>query len=297
MSGGRLPDFIVLGAPKAATTTLHYQLERQPGIFMTREKEPAFFSDDANWERGIEWYQSLFAPASHGDLCGEASPQYTVRTENPNSAERMHRVLSDDARLIYVMRHPIERLVSAYHFRWTNGWLSEPISDAIRLHPILVESSRYDWQLEPYLERFKPEQISPVFFERLVGSPDAEFARVCQFLGYQGTPEWEHDLVANISSERLKRSRLVDLVSRSPGVLKVARVLLPSPLRRRIRGHWQVKERPSTPSAEDLAYLESEFDPGLARLGDLLGLELTCANFSDVAKATPAEWSVNRTPA
>ena len=61
------PDFIVVGAMKSATTTLHEQLARQPGVFMSRPKEPNFFSDDAIYARGWGWYSSLFRAASAAD--------------------------------------------------------------------------------------------------------------------------------------------------------------------------------------------------------------------------------------
>ena len=57
------PDFIVIGAMKSATTTLHEQLARQPRLFMSRPKEPNFFSDDAMYARGWDWYSSLFRAA------------------------------------------------------------------------------------------------------------------------------------------------------------------------------------------------------------------------------------------
>ena len=57
----RLPDFIVMGAMKCATSTLHEQLAAQPGFFMSKPKEPNFFSDDEIYARGLDWYRSLFA--------------------------------------------------------------------------------------------------------------------------------------------------------------------------------------------------------------------------------------------
>ncbi len=60
------PDFIVIGAMKSATTTLHEQLARQPGLFMSRPKEPNFFSDNENYARGWGWYSSLFRAAGRG---------------------------------------------------------------------------------------------------------------------------------------------------------------------------------------------------------------------------------------
>ena len=83
------PDFIVIGAMKSATTTLHEQLARQPGIFMSRPKEPNFFSDDAIYARGWGWYSSLFQAADLGSLRGESSTHYTKLPTFPRTVERM----------------------------------------------------------------------------------------------------------------------------------------------------------------------------------------------------------------
>ena len=59
----RLPDFIIIGAMKCGTSSLHEQLALRPGIFMSRPKEPNFFSDGSNFERGLDWYGALFSEA------------------------------------------------------------------------------------------------------------------------------------------------------------------------------------------------------------------------------------------
>ncbi len=108
MKHKRLPDFIVIGAMKSATTTLHEQLARQRGLFMSRSKEPSFFSDDENYARGIEWYASFFAGAGDHLLVGESSTHYTKLPTHPHTVERMVRALPR-VKLIYVMWHPIDR--------------------------------------------------------------------------------------------------------------------------------------------------------------------------------------------
>ena len=85
------PDFIVIGAMKSATTTLHEQLARQPGFLMSRPKEPNFFSDDHMYARGWRWYSSLFASAGEADLCGESSTHYTKLPDYPRTVARMVR--------------------------------------------------------------------------------------------------------------------------------------------------------------------------------------------------------------
>ena len=73
----RLPDFFIIGSAKSGTTTLYRYLCRHPNIFMSTPKEMSFFSKDKEYERGVEWYASLFADASENQLCGEASTTYT----------------------------------------------------------------------------------------------------------------------------------------------------------------------------------------------------------------------------
>ncbi len=161
------PDFIVIGAMKSATTTLHEQLARQPGIFMSRPKEPNFFSDDAIYARGWSWYSALFRPASAADLRGESSTHYTKLPTYPRTVERMVRDLPR-LKLIYVMRHPIDRLVSQYVHEVTAGRIAVGLREALERHPELIDYSRYSMQLQPFLDVYGFADVLPVFFPRLV---------------------------------------------------------------------------------------------------------------------------------
>src|SRR4051812_12488351 len=152
---------------KSATTTLHDQLARQDGIFMSKPKEPCFFSDDDRWARGPEWYASLFEPAAPGDLRGESSTHYTKLPTHPRTIERMQAGLGGDIRFVYVMRHPIDRLVSQYVHEWSHGIVECPIGEALDRHPELIAYSRYAMQLEPYFEAFGRDRVLPVFFDRV----------------------------------------------------------------------------------------------------------------------------------
>ena len=76
---------------ESATTTLHEQLARQPGVFMSSPKEPNFFSDDGNYARGLDWYSSHFVGARRGEIRGESSTHYTKLPTFPRTVERMVR--------------------------------------------------------------------------------------------------------------------------------------------------------------------------------------------------------------
>lgn len=277
---------------KSATTTLHDQLARLPGVFMSTPKEPNFFSDDDVWANGLGWYRSLFTDAPMGSICGESSTHYTKRPTHPHAVERLKTHLPD-ARLIYVMRDPIDRLVSQYIHEWSVQKISVPIDRAVREFPELIAYSRYTEQIRPWLEAFGPDRVLPVFFERLTRDPQLEFERVCRFIGYPGDALWTEDAAPkNVSSQRIRRNPIRDRIL-SIGIVKaLRRTLLSEDLRRRIKARWQMTERP-TLSAEARDWCVSQLAADTAELGGLLGMPLTCESFvpAVTGSANPPEWA------
>jgi hypothetical protein len=276
---------------KSATSTLHEQLARQPGFVLSTPKEPCFFSDDQVWELGLEWYSSLFAAAGEKDLCGESSTHYTKLPTYSHTVERMRSVLPDSVRFVYVMRHPVERLVSHYIHEWTMGEIREPIDKALERHPELIDYGRYAWQLRPYLETFGAERVLPVFSARLDAHPQSELERVCAFLGYPGHPVWRAEAGRqNVSRERMRPSAARDLIKDLPGATWLRRTLLPRNLRERIKDRWRLVDRPQL-SSQALASVTSVFDKDLVELGRLLGIHLSCAHFDDAVRDVAPSWS------
>lgn len=284
------PDFLIIGAMKSATSTLHEQLARQPGVFMSTPKEPNFFSDDPIYARGFEWYRGLFAGGAEALLRGESSTHYTKLPTHPHAVERIARHLPQ-VKLIYVMRHPIDRLISHYIHDWSERRIEEPIEQAIERHPELVAYGRYAMQLRPYLTRFGDDRVLPVFFDRLRTEPHQELVRICRFLGYGREPRWHADVERqNVSSQRMRRSPLRDAVVEQPLLRVLRRALVPKALRERIRDLWRMKEPPAL-SPERRNALAACFDEDLAELGAWLGIDLRCDNFSRVTCAPDLSWS------
>lgn len=286
---GRRPDFLLIGAMKAGTSTLHDQLAAHPGFFLSTPKEPCFFSDDHVWARGIDWYEGLFESAAPDDLCGESSTHYTKRPTLDQTASRMHEALPD-ARLLYLMRHPVERLVSHYVHEWTEGKVTEPLDEAVATHPELVDYGRYAYQLAPYVEVFGHDRILPIFLERHIEDPARELMRIFRFIGrvvrVDSTVLGRH---SNVSRERLRRSPVRDALLALPGATALRRAVLPERVRERIKSHWRMEARPRLSDAV-LASVIARFDEDLAQLGDWLGLPLDCAGFrQQVCRGTP-EW-------
>lgn len=284
------PDFLIIGAMKSATSTLHEQLARQPGFFMSTPKEPNFFSDDQIYARGFEWYRSLFAGGAEAMFRGESSTHYSKLPTHPHAVERIARHLPH-AKLIYVMRHPIDRLVSHYIHDWSERRIDVPIDQAIARHPDLVQYGLYAMQLRPYLTHFGDDRVLPVFFDRLRTQPSQELARVCRFLGYGREPRWHADVERqNVSSQRMRRSPLRDAVVEQPLLRSLRRTLVPKAVRERVRDLWRMKESP-TLSAERRNELAARFDEDLADLGAWLGIDLCCDNFSRVTCSRDLSWS------
>jgi hypothetical protein len=285
----RTPGFIVIGAMKCATSTLHEQLAGHPGIFMSRPKEPNFFSNDEIYSRGLDWYYSLFTAATDSDLCGESSTHYTKLPTYPKTVERLRAALPQ-VKLIYVMRHGVDRLISHYLHECTEKTIRAPIDKALDAHPELIAYSRYSMQLEPFLAAYGPEDILPVFFERLVSQSQDELERVCRFLGYQGKPRWDSTSAThNVSSQRLRRSTWRDAIVDAPLLKTIRQWFIPKSWRTRIRELWQIKERPQL-SPATLAHVQEIFDQDLARLGRWLGIELSCERFPTAVQAQPLTW-------
>lgn len=185
---GRSPDFVLIGAMKSGTTTLYRWLESQPEIWLPAIKEPNFFSDDAEWLRGLDWYQDLFAPASATALTGEASVSYTDPRRAPMAAERMARTIPD-ARLIYLIRHPLERARSHYRHEVQRNREKRRFIDALRdADTPYVGFSLYHTCLKPYLQRFGREQLRVIKFEELTGD-ETGWRQVLQHLGLQSRPK------------------------------------------------------------------------------------------------------------
>ena len=284
-----LPDFVIVGAMKSATSSLQEQLAGQPGIFMCTPKEPNFFSDAEQYAKGMPWYSSLFAEAPEGSLLGEASTHYTKLPNYPEAVPRLKEHLPN-ARFVYVMRHPVDRLVSHFIHEWSTGVYRCDFEQAIKKYPELVDYGRYAMQIEPYFEAFGRDAVLPVFFDHLLKEPQTELERICRFIGYQGQPVWVHDLKPdNVSSERIRRFPGYRLLVEFGPAVWLRRHFIPQSLRDAVKMKLRMQKRPVLGEVA-LARLEAEFDRDLAQLGKWLGADLDCRNFKLATSAASLNW-------
>ncbi len=285
----RKPDFIIIGAMKSATSTLHEQLALQPDFFMSTPKEPFYFSDDEVFSQGREWYLNLFSNAEPNQLCGESSTHYTKLPDYPNTINRMKSELPK-IKLIYVLRDPVERLISHYIHQWSQNVFHCDINEAIDRYDELVNYSRYAYQIQPYIETYGRDNILFVFNEALRIRPQAELERVAKFLGIEpNRVKWQEKLVEqNVSSQRVRRFNGYNLLVDSSVMTWLRRRLIPKCFRTRVRGLLSMRKKPEIIPSK-LIELKRIFDEDLVNLSKILDQEFQTATFKDNAIAYKRE--------
>lgn len=182
---GRLPNLVIIGAAKCGTTSLHYYLSLHPEIFMSEIKEPRFFVDApepfGRWSRGIDWYRGLFT--TNAPVCGEASPAYTSWPTRDGVVERMYGLIPR-AKLLYLVREPMEKLRSAYLMASRRAVTTGSFSDFLESSSgeRVRHGARYGTQLRQYLQRFPKDQIAVVESASLLEDRLATLKKIFRFL-------------------------------------------------------------------------------------------------------------------
>ncbi len=175
-----LPNLVVIGAQKCGTSALHYYLGQHPEISMSSPKELNFFIKKRNWERGLDWYESHFR--ADRKVLGEASPNYTNYPRFKGVAHRMHTVLPD-ARLIYLVRDPIDRIVSAYLHNRNKGRIDGPLEEIVTARgSTYLRRSRYHRQVRRFTRFYPKSQLLIVEREDLLDDRRETLAGVFRFL-------------------------------------------------------------------------------------------------------------------
>ncbi len=186
---GALPDFVIIGAQKGGTSFLYYLLTRHPLVEPAARKELHFFDQPERFRNGAEWYRRCFPQPGWKDgrrsITGEATPSYLF---DPPVAKRMAEVVPQ-ARLIALLRNPIDRAYSHYQMQVKRGTESSPFEEAIeQQHSSYVSRGIYVDQLLRWFEFFSKEQILILKSEDFFECPVETLKVVLTFLDL---PDWQ----------------------------------------------------------------------------------------------------------
>lgn len=266
----RLPDFVIIGATKAATTWLSYNLGAHPEVFLPSQ-ELHYFS--RFHDQGEDWYRAHFGGARSNQLIGEKSASYLPHPETP---ERLRQLLPR-ARLIAQLRNPIERAYSDYCMHYRRGEVSTDIArhlDPERTPiPRLLEDGFYHRHLTNFLRVFPSGQIKILLYDDIRRRPAEIFRDVCGYLGID-------DAVAPQAVERRVKDKDIPVVP--PGARRALAPLkeLVAPWREtRAFGALRsliarrLQYPPLTPELRER--LAAHYAADVARLSELLGRDLS----------------------
>lgn len=190
-------DFLVLGAQKAGTTSLHDWLVQHDDILLPIIKETHFFSHESRFGKGINWYFSQFMPTNSAHtLTGEIDPEYLFALDAPVRIKEM----ADVKKFIVILRQPIQRAYSHYLMTVRRGFDDLPFERAIlaektrlendadqfaRDHQSYIARSMYSKQIERYISLFPEAQFLFIKFDDLIDKMKGEnvYKSICQFIG------------------------------------------------------------------------------------------------------------------
>lgn len=291
----RLPTFIIPGAPKAGTSALWAYLNDHPEICMAVNKEPRFFSQvrgeidrevpgdgnlrAGNFGRGFKWYSGLFEKKENARAWGEASTHYFSAPDSPD----LIREHVPDARLVFMLRDPVQRLYSHYWQEYKLGWELPDFEEMYRTnHPrfrFYCHVSAYRKHLGDYLARFSKEQVMVLLDTDLRRDPLGVYRRVCAFVGV-GTDFVPETLGKTFNQQTAPKSRAFQRWRTRMQTSWIANVM-PDRLRGRL---GKVLEAMSRLNNAPIAYpaldpsiradLVSRFDEDIRFVEELLGVSL-----------------------
>lgn len=261
-----LPNLIIIGGLKCGTTSIHHYLGLHPEIQMSKPKELNFFVRELNWDLGLPWYEGRFD--SRAPVRGESSPHYTNAPRYQGVAARI-RDNTPDAKLLYMVRDPISRILSHWRHATGAGYETRPMDEVLtRDDQTYVTRSMYWRQLQPYLELFPREQIEVIAQEELQGDREGTMRRAFEFAGVdpdftseQFDREWERS-----TAKESDRYQVMEKLIKLPGFRSFDRNFDRLPERMR----WMVEKLVHDPDAPEAP--KPELTPEIeARLTGLFG--------------------------
>ncbi|HRY28576.1 MAG TPA: sulfotransferase [Elusimicrobiota bacterium] len=189
MAASFQPTFLVIGAAKCGSGYIHEVLCRHPEIAMG-QREIHFFSSDKRYKKGWDWYLRQFPDVRGKKAIGEVSHSLSDVKAYPEAVPRILKHVPD-ARFIYLVRHPLERIESTWmQLRVNPGERDRPVppfNRAVREVRSLVSASLYWFQISAYRRHFPDDRILVLFLEDIKADPGAALRRCFRFLGVAET--------------------------------------------------------------------------------------------------------------
>ncbi|SFM82783.1 sulfotransferase domain-containing protein [Marinobacter pelagius] len=243
----KIPNFLIVGAAKSGTSSLHSYLSKHPDIFMPEKRKELYFwhvatntnrsiidhAGEDNIPTRLDEYLQYFEDARKDQITGEACPSYLYFHDHVLKNLKQHHANWKDVKVIIILREPVSRIISQYRFvckkRLDPEFLSfsdalEAEADRVRRNELLpdlfyTDVSKYVEQVEFYLKYFN--NVHVCLYDDLKEDPRVLLDNLCDFLGVDSKklPEFDFEVVnASIGAKKLKHPLMVQK-ARSAGRL------------------------------------------------------------------------------
>ena len=287
-----LPNFLIVGVQKAGTTSIYNYLREHPQVYMSLVKETNFLEKD--WENlppeqqnkngivTLEKYSELFADVKDEIAIGEASPNYLFHYES--SAARIKKYVPN-AKLIVVLRNPVERAYSDYlmHIRDAIGYrsLSEQIKHSSHKSFILRKGFYYV-PLKYYFDQFKREQIKVFFYDDLRDDSQEFMQSIYQYLGVNN--EFVPNTTRKAQVAKIPKNKTINNLLNRKNILRsttasILKTVKPVEARQNLRDrliNFNSQTKKASPlSTEDRQQLIEFYREDILQLQDLVGRDLS----------------------
>lgn len=281
------PNFFIAGAARSGTTSLYTYLKQHPQVYLSPIKEPHYFAQitPSPAQRHVvhpinrkESYLHLFRGAGGAVAIGEASPSYLWEPQAPARIQAQ----IPEARILLLLRDPVERAYSHYLMDVREGQETLPFEEALQrdwvrpnkgwgVSRLYVELGFYAPGVERFLRLFGPERVKVLFFEDLVQRPEVLLKEVQEFLGLNVLPLQAGEPQ---NAYRAPRGPLAQKILGTPWIRQLT-LLVPPGIRHPLKERFFLQQGPKPAmSREARRWLQSLYAPDLARLEELLGRKL-----------------------
>ena len=285
----RKPDFFIVGAPKCGTTAMNRYLGQHPEIFMPEIKEIHYFGSDlqVHNDMSLKDYLSIFKDAGDARRVGETSVWHLYS----KVAAREIKQFNPDARIIIMLRNPVEKIHSSHSYALYSGVETIPdLETALEaeeyrrndpetpIGALYKKAMNYTEQVQRYVDVFGWEKVHVIIYDDLKNDPSGTYREVLEFLDVKQDFAPEFGVVNR--NKRSRSKRVQSLLSRPPLPARVAvRTLLPRELRYRVASRLKKlnsRDEPRSPMDPKIREnLQREFAPEVERLSRLLDRDLT----------------------
>jgi hypothetical protein len=273
------PNFFIVGAPRAGTTSLYEYLKQTKGIFMPSIKDPDFFAVETDLDFAVlkqikdkKEYLKLFENVKDEIAIGEASPTYL---HDPKAPKLIHDAVPN-AKIIISLRDPVERANSYFSNLVSSGTASESFSDCIRnginlssgYSAQVVKGSFYYEQVKKYLEIFGKEQVKIIIFEEFVKNTRDGLIEIFDFLGIKSQPPEISEKIFNPT--RKPRGKVLEKIIKNQALRKIAKETLPRSSTSTLKTIFGKKTEKEPISNKDKRLLEDLYRDDVKNLERLL---------------------------